>query len=109
MRIPATAAFVLFQFTAGKAPGQVMFKPGPTQAAKRHFAECVKDLECLIIARSVNGQAYFVDAVPAPEVECIRYRGLKKIATWINVSDLTELCRTFGDWMSPGRTEEIKP
>jgi len=62
----------------------------------------------LILARSANKQAYFVDAAPAPGVECVCYRGLKEIATWINVSDLTELCRTFSDSISSERRAEVK-
>jgi hypothetical protein len=108
MRIPSKGQFVLFQFT-GDGAGRIMFRPGPTKAARAHFLECVKDLECLVVARLYIGQAQFIDTTGMGKmrpVECVRYRGQKEITTWENVSDLIELCRSFGDWIAGNGQEE---
>lgn len=106
MRIPSSA-FVLFQFT-GEHAGRVMFRPGPTKAARENFAELTKRLDSILVGDCWGGRVTrngSGSVLKTKESFVAIWLRSGRIETWTGLTedDLSELCRKFGDWIAGDR------
>ncbi len=103
MRTPSSA-FVLFQF-AGEHKGRVMFRPGPTKDARVNFAELIKRLDSVLVGDCWGGRVTRNGSgkvLKSKESFVALWFRDGRIETWTGLaeSELSDLCRDFGDWLA---------